>query len=242
MKKLALTIVCGLAITGSAFAQGTVIWNAWTANLTWQTNSATSGLFPGGNSTGGTQANMASDSAYYYELLYNTSIIAGGGQVAKPDAAALFGGTWLDTLRGATNNAAVNGRLQPFNNSTHATVPWAAGSTNNVVMVGWSSNIGTSWAGVSNILAQLAAGNTTPLINQVGTQNAFFGETSTGYINPGTGDPGVNVFVSTAGNSTMGLPITSLLTPMYILPVPEPSTMVLVGLGGLSLLLFRRRK
>ncbi|MGO8741057.1 MAG: PEP-CTERM sorting domain-containing protein [Limisphaerales bacterium] len=26
------------------------------------------------------------------------------------------------------------------------------------------------------------------------------------------------------------------------MPVPEPSTMVLAGLGGLSLLLFRRRK
>ncbi|MGB8369228.1 MAG: PEP-CTERM sorting domain-containing protein [Verrucomicrobiia bacterium] len=27
-----------------------------------------------------------------------------------------------------------------------------------------------------------------------------------------------------------------------MVPVPEPSTMVLAGLGGLSLLLFRRRK
>jgi len=28
---------------------------------------------------------------------------------------------------------------------------------------------------------------------------------------------------------------------VILLPIPEPSTMVLAGLGGLSLLLFRRR-
>jgi F0F1-type ATP synthase membrane subunit c/vacuolar-type H+-ATPase subunit K len=248
MKKLAFTIICGLAVTGAAFAQGTVIWNAFTSAITWQTNSAISPLFSRYGGIGGTQANAATGSAYYYELLYNTAIISGPTPVAPPDAATLFGGTWLDAKLGATNQAAVNGRLQPMGNSTAATVPWSNGTTNNIMLVGWSSSLGTSWAGVSNILAAYINNNYGPLIAQVGTAMAFFGESSTGYINPGTANPGVTLFTSVAGNTGAGLPITSLNTPLYVLPdtyvppVPEPGTMVLVGLGGLSLLLFRRRK
>ncbi|MGA2243153.1 MAG: PEP-CTERM sorting domain-containing protein [Verrucomicrobiota bacterium] len=248
MKKLALTIICGLAITGAAFAQGTVNWNAFGSNVNFQTNSATSALFPGGVGTGGTQANAVAGNSYYYELLYNTAIIVGGGQVATPGTNALFngvGGAWMDTLKGATNGPGSNGRLLPFGNSTAATIPWSQGTTNNVVLVGWSSNIGTTWAGVSNILAALAKGDTSLLIAQVGTQNAFFGETQAGYINPGPPTTGVTVFTVTTGNTAGGLPIVTLPgapNVLYLLPVPEPSTMVLVGLGGLSLLLFRRRK
>ena len=53
-------------------------------------------------------------------------------------------------------------------------------------------------------------------------------------------NPGATVFGTAA--SAQGLPIFSLLTPLYLVPVPEPTTLALAGLGGLSLLLFRRQR
>ena len=46
-------------------------------------------------------------------------------------------------------------------------VSWANGTTQNVVMVGWSTDLGTSWAAVSNILVQLALGNNPPCSQQL---------------------------------------------------------------------------
>jgi PEP-CTERM motif len=43
-------------------------------------------------------------------------------------------------------------------------------------------------------------------------------------------------------NIAYGEPITTLFSINGVEPVPEPSTLALAGLGGLSLLLFRRRK
>jgi hypothetical protein len=62
-----------------------------------------------------------------------------------------------------------------------------------------------------------------------------------GYLSPGSGNPGVSVF-STSPQS-YGLPINSVDMQLYLLPVaPEPGTLALAGLGGLTLFLFRRRQ
>jgi hypothetical protein len=120
--------------------------------MTAQTNSGQ--LYLGGGSTGfGTIGNTAPANTglkYYYELLYNTSFT--GSQVPVPDSASLFGGTWLDTGLTATNSNAA-GFLVPVNPTTTAVVPWASGTTNNIMLVGWSANLGTSWLIVSNELA-----------------------------------------------------------------------------------------
>ena len=88
--------------------------------------------------------------------------------------------------------------------------------------------------------ALLAEGQTAWTAELAG-QTGFLGVTTTGYINPGTANPGVAVF-GIAPIANVGLPIQSVGTQLYALPVPEPGTMALAGLGGLALLLFRRRK
>src|SRR5882724_7236834 len=246
MKKLVLTIVSAFAVTGIAFAQGDINWSSISPSaMTAQTNSFLySPLFGGGTANGpGTGAAGVTGSAttsglsYYYELLYNTSFT--GSQVAGASSpsnsfATLFGGTWLDAGRGGTNSSTA-GRLTPINSGTSLTVPWAAGVTNNIILVGWSANLGTSWGTVSN---ELATGSYIGILQGLG-QNGFFGVSAAGFIAPNSADPGVTVFATAAG--PQGLPINSLLTPLYLLPVPEPTTIALAGLSGLSLLMFRRR-
>jgi hypothetical protein len=249
MKKSALTIVCALAVTGAAFAQGTVNWSSITpAAMTAQTNSTqyspVFGVGIVGYGVAGDTAPASSGLIYYYELLYNTSFT--GSQAPAPDAAGLFGGTWLDTGLTATNSN-IAGRLVPVNPNLEAVVPWAQGTTNNIMLVGWSANLGTSWASVSNELAQLYIGNLSLLpAAALNGQYVFFGETATGFINPNLAPAsGATLFAPTA--TANGSPIYSLntqldLLPMDLLPIPEPGTIMMVGFGGLSLWLFRRRK
>src|SRR5450432_1089288 len=105
------------------------------------------------------------------------------------------------------------------------------------MLVGWSANLGTSWTIVSNELA------TQTYVGILGSGAAFFGESATGFLSPSTSIPGAPVFGTSASQN--GFPINSLNTQLYELPAtiptPEPGTIALAGLGGLSLLLFRRR-
>jgi hypothetical protein len=253
MKKLALTIVCAVAVTGVAFAQGTVTWLSIPfTSMTAQTNSVNysplfgGGTAPAGGAVGATaSASGAGALSYYYELLYTVPF--NGVQTSQPGASVLFGGDplirWINSGLSATNSgSATAGRLSTINPNTAASVPWANGVTNNIMLVGWSANLGTSWAVVSNELAQLYIGNNSllPLVVLNG-QNAFFGESGTGFINPNL-VPAAGATLFNAVATANGSPIYSLNTQLYLLPVPEPATLALAGLGGLSLLLFRRQR
>jgi hypothetical protein len=232
MKKLVLTIVCALAMAGAAFAQGNVSWNLITPGaLTAQTNSTQySPFFGGAAATGGAVGSTGTGYAgFYYELLYTTY---SGTQATIPTLASLL--SWRDAGLGATN-AASAGRLVPIAGTTAAQVPWSPGTTDSIVLVGWSADLGSTWGVVSNELAHGTFG--TVLAGQQG----FFGVSATGYTT--TFDTSVNPGALLFGAATaQGLPIVSLNTPLYLLPVPEPATMALAGLGGLSLLLFRRQR
>jgi hypothetical protein len=92
------------------------------------------------------------------------------------------------------------------------------------------------------LLAAAAAGNNAPLQAQLAGNQGFFGVSTTGFIAAGSSSiAGATVF-ATAPVSGTGTPIFSLNTPLYLVPVPEPTTLALAGLGGLSLLLFRRQR
>jgi len=250
MKKLALTIVSAMAMTGAAFAQGYVNWIAPNTQVTMETNSATLSPLFGGGSVGGGTVGLTSNTAgsFDYALLFQST----PNGVLSSDT-SVWDGTWS----GAAGNTGVNMTGANSTGLTHGgvvvatvngqsgtgvQVNWANGVTNSVVLVGWSSDLGSSWVGVSNILAQLALGNTAPLIAQVGNSQAFFGETPIGNINPAAGAPGNTMFATASTPLAIGTPIFSLNTQLYLLPVPEPATMALAGLGGLSLLLFRRQR
>lgn len=233
MKKIILSLVLTYVVVTVACAQGTVFWGGFNPGaMTAQTNSTQfSPLIGGGSIGGGAVGAMATTSSFYFELLYNTSFT--GSQVATLNFATLFDGTsWLDTGLTATNSTTIAGRLVAVNPNTAATVPWAAGITNNIMLVGWSANLGTTWLAASNAMATGSYMNLpTP---------AFFGLSATGFITPLSDNPGAILF----GTSELawGLPINSPNTQLYLVAVPEPSTIALAGLGGLALLSLCRRK
>jgi hypothetical protein len=243
MKKIVLTTVCAMAITGAAFAQGELNWNSFIpTSIKIETNATVySPLLGGGvpSSVGTVGFTAAGAGGFYYELLYapfSGSQISG---VSAPSnsAANLFGGTWLDAGASAQSGGSA-GTIAGNPANTSLTVPWNNGTTQSVVLVGWSADLGTSWIVVSN---EVATGSYLSL-PALQTQQAFFGASVVGYLNPFANgvSPGAAVFSTAA--SASGLPINSPLTQLYLLPVPEPASMALAGLGGLSMLLFRRRK
>jgi|ERR1039458_1930687 hypothetical protein len=232
MKKLVLTTVCALAVTGAAFAQA-VNWGSITfAAMTAQTNSTQNSPFFGGAAvSGGAVGSTVTGSLNtYYELL-DTSF--SGTQATISTLSSLL--AWQDTGLGATNNPTSAGRLSVINPNPSANVSWTT-TTNSIVLVGWSANLGSSWGAVSN---ELATGSYRAIL---GSQQGFFGVSATGYTttSPAGTSPGATLFAASA--NSQGLPIFSQNTQLYLLPVPEPATMALMGLGGLSLLLFRRSR
>jgi hypothetical protein len=96
---------------------------------------------------------------------------------------------------------------------------------------------GTDVAPAGNVWLEAVAfnGNQTSLQNALSSPNT----TLVGFGNvfsQGTGDGGSVGAVSTALNGLTGFSVAALA------PVPEPSTIVLGGLGAAALLAFRRRK
>jgi hypothetical protein len=227
MKELSFTILCLLAVAGAAFAQGIVNWLSISpAAFTAQTNATKlSPLFGGGSTGTGTIGNTANSTTlpngYHFELLYLP-----GPPVSTPTTLAALA-AWQDSGLSAAQTGA-SGRVQPVNPTTAATVPWAAGITDNIMMACWSSNMGNTWAQAWSTL------NFPWLISGV----PYFGLSNTGYEAPGFNDPG-STFIGGGPNVT-GTPIQSLLTQLYI-PAPEPHALALAGLSGLMLLLVRRR-
>lgn len=230
MKKI-LTILAIASAATFAYAQGTVISQNGAALYLVSTNGAA--LTP---SQGIGVTSKTPTAAFDYAVL----TAAYGGPVPNSNP---LDGAWTGAILTGVNFAVTAGGISGQGGGLGATAAgWGAPTAGNYtdgtekyfMIVGWSSNLGTTWGTVA---ANLASNWATPW----GPNNAFFGTSVIGY--------------GFSGGGTFSLPATSLYGVSAGMPgglssgfqlmgvvVPEPTTMVLAGLGGLSLLLFRRRK
>jgi hypothetical protein len=247
MKKLILTTACIVAASGAVFAQGNVNWGSISFSFVTASTvpSVESPLYNGIAPGGATASTTGPIGSYYYELLYSASATSVPTTVAQLDA-------WSDSgLEGA--NSANAGRLDsleaiPNGGSVATTVAAAASGTfgnsgatvafgpaaTEVILVGWSANIGNTWAAASAVLNSPAAIQAQDAISQI-----YFGFTGVGNIVPAStsSSPGTTIFGTAAGQ------IKSLATPLdAVNAVPEPTTLALGAMGALSLLALRRKK
>jgi hypothetical protein len=231
MKKILATLaLTGLA--GAAFAQGNVNWSGVAGLFIAQTNSTVFSTFSTQNAgaatgSGAVGATAASSSTlFYFELLTSTTSSSAPTTVSGLSA-------WLDTGVTAQNGAASNGRILQLNSSTAvAANNWPAGTAQNAIMVGWSANLGTTWSAALGVLQGGSWG-----------ANSFFGVgSSVGNFATLAVNPGATVFGTSAGliNNAAANPMQMDL--LNVAATPEPGTMALAAVGGLSLLAFRRKK
>ncbi|MGD0350887.1 MAG: PEP-CTERM sorting domain-containing protein [Verrucomicrobiota bacterium] len=239
MKKLLVTTCAMIAGATLAYSQGTIILA--TGNVAFTNNGVASGPVKGANS------------AYYFEVLdMNQSAwtaLSTANQaavynlLANPSALAL----WTDTGVSGRNSSLAAGTIAGPSTSGSSAINWPTPGTSAnyggggqtpdyYTILGWSANEGT-WATLQNEL------NASQSWNVMG-DGSWFGQTPVAfnYAGGGSGLPTPAAAVSVwAGSAATQLPGSGGVSGVILLPIPEPSTMVLAGLGGLSLLLFRRR-
>jgi len=233
MKKTLIILALATAAVTSGLAQGTIFWNNGNTSKI-STNSVV-----GGAATGATLANTAGGS-YYYALFFSTasglvsgssSAVVGAGNYAFNDGNwnflnpnAISGYTTGPAI--ATNAAA--GRFTVENlDSGHGNATITANTAAaSWVIIGWSGNIGSTLSAL-----------TTWYNNGSPATVGWLGE-SVVSASTAPGDP----TTTPAGTTPSVFPGAFTLGEIAATPTPEPATIALAGLGGLSMLLFRRRK
>ena len=249
MKKILTTLVAsGIAL--GAVAQGYVNWSAspagaiivQTNSINYSSLSAALGAGAPTGQQGAAQGNTAglAGQTYYYELLYST--VDTTTPTSLTDLAANWTATGLIAPQSSTGN---NGRLgTPLNaNSAAELLPLGnsyTGQALDFMLVGWSANLGTTYAGAGGVLSELLNWNGTfaPIAG------AYFGESFVGNSTLSLSSSAGTTLWSTT-QTAGGLISNPSSAPMVINELqatPEPGTLALAALGGASLLLFRRKK
>jgi len=204
-----------------AHAQGFVIVQSTAAGISTNTGTWGNTSVPNqGYSSIVSGKTTTASGAFDYALLFSTTAISDGPTDPGWTQATQNGGAALNLA-----NYVVLGSITGVGSSGGTALNMLAGTTYFVQLVGWSTSLGTTW---SSVESQLASG-------QWNSAGGFFGETATSTMTPfvtaGTGDP--TIFPGTWAVNSLTL---------FSVPVPEPTTLALAGLGGLSMLFLRRRK
>jgi len=232
MKKLVLT---GLALVAGAtlsYAQGTITMNATTAEVYTNTGTVSGGAAGSANYTyevldmtqGAWAALTAQQQAGAYNLLANQSDIS----LWTDSGVSGVPGLGAGSIKSSTSATAQNW-VAPSSNAGYFT----AANYDYYTIVGWSSNLG-NWATVSSELAAGTLGGT-----------GWFGQSAAAFNYAGGGASGLGAAGLFSGSAQTqlagsgGLPTVDAVT---LVSVPEPTTLALAGLGGISMLFLRRRK
>src|SRR5215469_3814160 len=213
-----------------SLAIGTTLVHAQGGLLSWANAAAhpstNSTLYATGypSTTGAAHSGFTSGSAaglYYFVLLTATSTTAN-------DSGNPFGSDWSIVNYAAggiaygTNNV-VAGSVTGLGSTAGFASSLNAGTTYFDMVVGWSASVGTDWATVSGYGPSMAS-----------APFGYFGYSNVGSITP-TAAPANGAGIIAGGSANPGQIV------LYSL-APEPTTLALVGLGGLSMLFIRRRK
>ena len=229
MKKILIILSIGVCSAVAANAQGLVSLSDTGSGTLISTNGSNVGQGTG-------PISGPNGSQYFFEVLdsTSTSLASTANQIF---ADSVNFALWTDSTvsgqngYGFINQGKIMASVSGVNANNWAAAPNVAqyGAPDSYMVVGWSANFGSTWSAVSSDIE--------------------YGELDDGWY--GTSAIGINVaggngngVVNLWGNQT-GIPgdgLSSGFALEYIEFIPEPATMALLGLGGLSLLALRRKK